>query len=234
MTKIDLSPFDFVDFGCSAGRSILFAQQRLGGRRGLGLDIDPRKVEAARSCGVDAMVADVTELAAAAMGSVRFVVMSHFLEHLPGMQLARKCVETACAIADEYVFIRQPYFDADGYLFESGLKLYWSDWTGHLNHMTSLQLYNALSSAGLGLGRAVRVIIFRQYIIRNSLDGAVHPLSSSPDSHEWSAVEHERKEFYEFSIPVYRELGGIVLMGSTIPSRLNVILKHCDVVFDSG
>ncbi len=47
--QVDLSAYDFVDFGCSSGDSIAFGKNHLGGHRGLGRDINPNKVGAART-----------------------------------------------------------------------------------------------------------------------------------------------------------------------------------------
>ena len=54
------------------------------------------------------------------------------------MHDVKSFVEKACSISKDFVFIQQPYFDADSYLFKKGLKLFWSDWRGHPNRMTSL------------------------------------------------------------------------------------------------
>jgi hypothetical protein len=87
----DLAGFDFLDFGASTGSSIEFARERLGGRRGLGVDLDPNKVETMRRCGYDCIQADVTGLDLPAK-AVKFVLMSHFLEHLPDLECARKAI----------------------------------------------------------------------------------------------------------------------------------------------
>ena len=116
---VDFRNYDFVDFGCGQGGSIDAAERMFGGRRGIGLDIDSRKVDAVRMAGYEARVCDVTKISSKA-NSVRFVMMSHFLEHLPGRNDAVACIKSACNLAREFVFIQQPYFDADGYLFVTG------------------------------------------------------------------------------------------------------------------
>ncbi len=58
--QIELSAYDFVDFGCSYGESIAFCKDQLGEHRGLRLDFDPKKVDAARAAGCDAEVAGIT------------------------------------------------------------------------------------------------------------------------------------------------------------------------------
>ena len=142
--NINLSLYDFVDFGCSKGGSIDFAVKKLGGSRGVGLDVDPRKVEATRQAGYEAHIADVSELDPEKLGTTRFVVMAHFLEHLPTLDAASRCIRSAVRVADEFVFIRQPYFDADEYLASLGLRLYWSHWRGHKNHMKAADFHDIL------------------------------------------------------------------------------------------
>ena len=77
---IDISQYDFLDFGCSTGGSMRFGQQRLGGKRGLGIDIDEQKVAATRMAGYDAECVDLTDPKRFS-GKVRFTILSHFLEH---------------------------------------------------------------------------------------------------------------------------------------------------------
>jgi hypothetical protein len=68
---VDLKGFDFVDFGCSAGGSIVWAARKFGGRRGLGVDINP--------------------------GKVRFATMIDFLEHLPTLVGPSRAYEKGAA-----------------------------------------------------------------------------------------------------------------------------------------
>ena len=58
---INVVPYNFVDFGCSAGCSMTFAMDPLGGRRALGLDINTTKVNTARAAGFNVEVADLIE-----------------------------------------------------------------------------------------------------------------------------------------------------------------------------
>ncbi|MGP0565578.1 MULTISPECIES: class I SAM-dependent methyltransferase [unclassified Nitrospina] len=230
--QIDLSQYDFLDFGCSAGASL--RNELFGGKRGLGLDSNPDKVEKARAEGVEAEVADITKLNPKELGKVRFVKMVHFLEHLPGRQAARDCIKSACQLAREFVFIRQPYFDADGYLFSLGLKLYWSDWNGHPYNMTSLDLHNMLSRLQKHTSLITRFIIFFKYEIKDSSATFLHPISSPGDQHHWDSEVHDPKPEVEFTFPVFREAGAVILTGSMeMNEGLSRFLKSCRVVFDS-
>lgn len=134
---------DFLDFGCSTGGSIEFAKQRFGVDRGVGIDIDPAKVAKTRALGFEAIEADASALDLPPR-SVSFSVMSHFLEHLPGLRVAQKCIASACRVSRDFVYIRHPWFDADFDLWKLGYKFYWSDWSGHTLPLGVGQLDNLI------------------------------------------------------------------------------------------
>ena len=115
-----------------------FAQKHLGGNRGLGFDIDPRKVSRAIQSGHDAVCLDILKMKRVE-DSVDFVILSHFLEHVdPGD--APKFILKAAEMSRKFIFIQQPFFDRSIELIEMGLKLSYSDWTGHRNLMTTLEI----------------------------------------------------------------------------------------------
>jgi hypothetical protein len=211
------SNYDFLDFGCSKGGSMKFAQATFGGR-GLGLDIDPVKVEASRAAGFDAAVQDVSKLDPETMGRVRYVIMSHFLEHVPSLHAVRDIIRSACRVSDDFVLIQQPYFDADGYLFDLGLKLYWSSWRGHPNHMTRLEMLNVLREVALKTGIR-RFFIGARYPIRSSKAPEIHPLLSPIDQVNWSRAQHGDKPSVNFNQPVFRELFAVVLLEGDEPGE---------------
>jgi ubiquinone/menaquinone biosynthesis C-methylase UbiE len=91
---MDFSGYDFVVFGAPTGASMQVAKNHLGGQRGIGIDIDPRKVKKARENGRECLVGDITNIDVPAQ-SVRFVVMSHALEHLPDEQTLAKVIAEA-------------------------------------------------------------------------------------------------------------------------------------------
>ncbi|MFQ5759765.1 MAG: hypothetical protein ACE5HM_02195, partial [Acidiferrobacterales bacterium] len=174
----DLDPeqYEFLDFGCSAGGSLERYRRffKVHGK-GLGLDVDPEKVRLANSKGQDAVLCDIRELKL--MGRTRFILMSHFLEHIQSMADVRKIVHLSCHAAREFVFIRQPYFDADPYLFRLGLKLFWSNWTGHPNNMTLLELHNLLTPL-FQANKVNRFCLYGLARIFNSWSSEVHNIDS--------------------------------------------------------
>lgn len=222
--------YDFIDFGCSKGGSLKFGQEVLGGLNGIGLDISPSKVEQTRALGFEAAEVDVTQLGSFP-NFTRFVTMIDFLEHLPDQFLVKKCVEAACETATDFVFIRQPWFDSDGYLFRNKLKLYWSDWTGHPNTMTSLELHRIMCS----IPKVKRWRIYGKKIITDSSDEAVHPLISSPDQHGWQEGRHEPKPDMVFAEKVFYQLGCIAVLtdNSDILDAVEKKAKWSEVLFDS-
>lgn len=198
--NVDLTGYDFIDFGASEGGSIDFAKSLLGGRNGLGIDKDPAKVERMQQLGYHCIKADITDLDLPDQ-SVRFVVMNHILEHLPNLEVVRRTVENAAKIASDFLFIHGPCFDADEYLASQGLKFYWSDWLGHRCHLTSTQLMNILDSLGL-----------REYVVMgvvpivDSEDPCIHPASSPGNQHDYTPGRHPPKPSLTFDRPVYKEV----------------------------
>ena len=195
----DLADYDFLDFGASKGRCIEFAKERLGGKRGLGIDIDPRKLEAMRALGYDCMAGDVANLDLPP-NSVRFVTMSHFLEHLPDLATVRKAVENAARVATDFIFIQGPFFDAEDELHSAGLKFYWADWSGHPCHLTIAQLTTILAALGLDH------LALAHSPVESSLDPTIHPLATPRNSHAYNAEVHPPKPFVKFDPPLYREI----------------------------
>ena len=201
--------YDFLDFGASTGGSIDLAVTHLGGQNGMGVDRDPRKVARMRALGYHCIEGDITRLDLPPK-SVRFVTMSHVLEHLPNLHAVTLAVECAARIATDFLFIQGPFFDADEALAQCGLKFYWSDWHGHPCHLTTRQLDCVLQAAGL----RYRVHMARDRV-RYSADPCIHPLSSPHDQHAYQPGVHPPKPHVRlkpplFPRPVYREIVCVV------------------------
>lgn len=203
-SSTSLDGYDFVDFGASERSYNDIAVVQLGGRKGLGVDVDPRKVTQMRELGYDCMAGDITRLGMARQ-AVRFVTMSHVLEHLPDLQSVSLAIRQAEQVATDFLLIQGPYFDADDALAKRGFKFYWSDWHGHTCHLTTHQLVDVLRELGL-----------RDYVLTahgrvlGSDDPCIHPLCSPRDQHAYRAGVHPAKpevafEPPHFHKPVYRE-----------------------------
>ncbi|AWC20843.1 N-acetylglucosaminyl-diphospho-decaprenol L-rhamnosyltransferase [Aminobacter sp. MSH1] len=226
---LSTNTYDHIDFGCSKGGSLEFARRKLGGARGLGIDLSKSKVDQTRAAGFDACIADATSLSLHP-GAVRFVTMLDFLEHLPSVSNARGCISAACAVASEFVYIRQPWFDSDGYLFSQQLKLYWSDWTGHPNAMTSLEFHNIISN----IPGVQRWRLFGVKRIDDSNHPAVHSLLSPKDQSVWEASKHPPKPSVKFSQPIFTQIACVVeLTQHGLPSIVEEGLSGYELIFDA-
>lgn len=190
--------FDFIDFGCSNGGSIR-ALEKLFGGKGLGIDLDARKVRTAQQSGVTAVEMSFEDLSDSTR--CRFVSMCDFLEHLPDFATAERAVRQAASMAKEFVYIRHPSFEDEPYLRALGLKQYWHDWSGHPSHLMLSDLVAWLSDAGFGC-----LTLEFHGRISDSFDSSIIPASAPTNSQEYEADLHGPKPLVEFSRPLFRQI----------------------------
>ena len=225
---MNISQYKFIDLGCSNGGSLDYFQRMLNGK-GLGIDIDANKVAATKAAGFDAVECDITELELAS--KVDIITMNHFLEHIPSVDLVDKIINSSITHVRDYVFIRQPFFDADPYLFSKGLKMFWSDWTGHPNNMTTLEFHNILKP----LVTANKIKAFKIYgkgSIRSSADTSVVPISTIKDSHQYQP-NFGHKPIFQFNTPVYKEIIVIIEVNSIKSKFISSEISQSVLLFDS-
>ena len=202
--------YDFLDFGCSKGASLEWAAKSFNVERGLGIDISESKVDLTVDRGFDACLFNILDIPDIPL--VDFVVISHMLEHVPDLVLMRQILRKACTISKKFVHIKQPYFDADGYLFSQGLKLFYSDWRGHPNPMSSLQFYLILRVLK-ALGLVGEFSISAKKRVSDSSHPAIHPIESPVDQHKYSSDNHFPKDMnIKFDLPVFEEIVVIALL----------------------
>ncbi len=194
----NLREFDYLDFGASKGGSLRFGQRKLGGNRGLGVDLDPNKVETTRAAGFDCIVGDVTQLDLPAK-SVKFVTMLHFLEHLPSLALAEAAILSAIRLSTDFVYIRGPFFDEDSYLESLGLKFFFSDWRGHTCKLSVKHVLDLLKREGIEDYEFLGV-----EKIQNSDHAFIHPMNSPSNQRDYNPSLHPSKEFFDFDRAIYR------------------------------
>lgn len=217
---------DFLDFGCNKGGSILWAQGRLGGINGLGIDINPVPVMKARAKGLSAIVGDATALECKP-GAVSFVTMLHFLEHLPA-QVASQAIRSACRMAKDFVYMRHPWFGSDAELLMHGYKLYWSDWPEHPNHFGPLDFYKVIRT----VPQAREWYIFGRTPITSVQDTALVPLNAAEDSKRAEIEECQRRRFAPLSGGVFNEVACLILTGVSKNPLQSILKDH--VVLASG
>lgn len=221
--------FEFIDFGCSGGDSMQFGFEKLKAGSGVGLDMDPRKVQATINRGFQAALIDVTTLESH-QDRCSFVLLFHFLEHLRGFRFAKQCVRVAMNLARDFVLIKHPWFDSDGWLFRQSLKFYWSDWRGHDYCMSSLDLYRAIRDASI----PCRVRFFGRRPVTSSEDLAIHPFDSPIDQHAYKAELHGKKKKVAIpeTVPTFYEIQAVILLStryefSDVEPHLDGGQDHC-------
>ena len=233
--KIDAGGYDYIDFGCKEGEMFERMKEEFGVSKGLGLDINEEHVRVCKKNGHDAEVQDITKFEIFDTKKTRFVLMSHFLEHLFGYNEAKKCIHVACSLAKEFVYIRQPFFDQDGYLFNLGLKLYFSNWSGHPNRMTSLEFHNILHPL-LRDNIIKRFCIYYKQLIQDSYDLGIHPIISPMNLHEYDVNKYPFKKYIVFDQKVYRDIIVLIFLNEnhiSLPKDLEEEIGVATKVFDS-
>jgi hypothetical protein len=129
VSMIDWSQYDFIDLGCSKGGSLKHCMDRFDVKRGIGVDINPAKVALTEAAGYEAVVADATELEG--NGTVSFVSMMNFLEHLPDIGVVDAVITAASKVARDFLYIRNPSFEGMEWSDVTGFQQYWWHWPFH-------------------------------------------------------------------------------------------------------
>ena len=224
--------FDYFDFGCSSGANIQFLKDLFPARSGLGIDIDAAKIALAVQSGHQAVVQDILELPEEKI--VRFVTMSHFLEHLDNVAMAQKMLAKAISVSHDFVFVRQPWFDSDGYLFLLGYKFYWSHWRGHRNKMSALDFHSILS-AELSKGRISGFSIYGRSRVKSGKDSTLLPLAAPVDQHHYKEPLHGPKDASrDIEIPTFKEIVACIEIGdSSGMDSIMAKLGHSELIYSS-
>jgi hypothetical protein len=191
LDDVDVRSYDFLDFGTSYGGSIVNAQRLFGGR-GLGIDLDPKKIQGGRDLGRDVVLGDILSLPREPV--VRYVVMDNFLEHLPTPEMAQEMLAVAVAVAREFVYIVNPSFEHEDYLASLGLRQYWQDWHGHPTHLLVRDLEQMLVAAGVQ-----RYEVRPVGLVRDSTHPSVLPVTAPRDQHHYDMSKHGPKPVVSFN-----------------------------------
>lgn len=206
---LNVSEYDFIDFGASKGGSLDFASANFGGR-GIGIDIDPKKIESLRSNGHEGIVADATSLSLPD-GSLEYATMMNFLEHLPNASFAQEVIHQAVRVSRKFVYIMGPNFDDIEYLASLGLKKFYADWSGHTWHHTKIDFQRILSSLG------VRYHIIETERIRRSSHKYLLPINTVSNQNYYDADIHPPKNDFRLKSPVFGWITVIIEIGDCNP-----------------
>lgn len=194
---IDWSNYDFIDLGCSKGGSLHHCMTRFGVERGLGIDLDPKKVKSTEEAGFDAVVADARDLRL--NERVSFVSMLDFCEHLPSLAAVEETIAAAAESAQDFLYIKHPSFEGETRVEAMGLRQYWWDWGGHTAHIRIADYCSMFDRLGLS---SYMIRYIEQ--ITDSDHPSVIPTTMPPDQTGMQAEAINNAPVTTFTPPLWR------------------------------
>ena len=191
--------FEFLDLGCGAGGSTDHCIRRFGAETALGIELDAKEAEAAREAGYTVVVADVAATSVPDR-CVRFVSAMDFLEHLPCDETSFDVLGRFAGAARDFVLVRHPSFEDIEYLESVGLRLAWTDWTGHPAMMRIEDFERFFEKMGW-----TEYAIVPRLLIPDSTFNQIIPITAPRDTVTYDEDIHGPKPFVRFDRPVYTQ-----------------------------
>ncbi|MHA2374450.1 MAG: methyltransferase domain-containing protein, partial [Candidatus Thorarchaeota archaeon] len=187
------------DIGTGKGNSRRSLERKFG-CRGIGVELRFNKAQLAKKYGYPIVIADVT-LPIVKPKSVKFSNINHVLEHLPNLESVKQLLQEVSLATTDSIYIKGPWFDADDYLKERGLNLFWSTWPGHPTHLTTTDLVGVLKNLGLNSF----TIGGKGPLIYDSMNPRIHPVGYEA-GHNYTRGNYPPKKYIQFDIPIFNEL----------------------------
>ncbi len=215
---------NYIDIGCSKGDSLDFLQKVLPLKRGIGIDIDNQKIKIAKERGFDVHLMDIFDIPNKKL--INFSTLFHILEHLTPDISTYEFLNKIISFSKDFVFIRQPYFDADNLLAKAGLKFFWSDWHGHPNHMLHkdfVKIFERLREEKLILDYT----IYGHIPILDSSSDTLLPLSVPIDQLGYDKSKHGEKPIVKFNFLAFREIMAVIRLNENIDNSCQVLESKC-------
>jgi hypothetical protein len=192
--------FTFIDFGGGFGASLAYYQREFGGR-GLGIEIEPHKVDAARAKGRGVVEGSLFDVPRRPL--VRYVTADNVLEHMDSIEQVEEALALAAAVADEFIYVRHPSFEDEDYLRSLGVSGTWVHRSGHRAHVRLSDFLAMATRLGID-----RVEIHPAGLIRDTSDPEIVPIGTpkndltyDPETHDpRPEVTFDRQVFYAYDI----------------------------------
>jgi hypothetical protein len=189
--------YAFIDAGCGGGHSIGHCAIRFGRTPGLGLDWGEDEVRRAIERGFDAAWCDL-RYEDLPPKCVEYSAMMDFLEHLPDEEAAVHILKNLARASRDFLFIRHPSFEDIDYLAGLGLKIGWTDWSGHPNMMKVADFERVFASFGWE-----DYVIVPHMLCTDSAPEAILPVTAPVDSRQHDDAKYGPKPIVRFDRPVY-------------------------------
>jgi hypothetical protein len=189
--------YDFIDLGCGIGGSIEWSKYRFGGKSHLGIDNRIHECKIAQEKGHNVILGDVTS-DAFELPNAKYITMLHFLEHLKNEKEVENMIKKSIAAANEFIFIKGPFFDSTEFLKTLGFKITWTDWIGHPTAVTTNLLKSIMEKFDLQYEIGYLMPVF------DSTSHEIVPTSAPIDTIRYDD-SMGKKEYVNF-IGIYREI----------------------------
>ncbi|MBR5230847.1 MAG: hypothetical protein IKW00_01215 [Clostridia bacterium] len=146
----------------------------------------------------------------------------------------QKILFSAAEFCTEFVYVLQPDFDKNLYLFDKKLKTYYSDWSSHTAQMTSYDFFRICKRLREG-GTIKDFVIFKAHPIRRSSDPRIHPIDSPINQHEYDRSKHPVKPMHIRLKDVYENIGLLLILKDDFSAddSLKKICRGGKVIYDS-
>ena len=183
----------------------MFGEQSLKLGKGIGIDINQKKVQAAQDAGLNVMLGDCTKLNEILSHQYDFALASHFLEHLPDLLTATEVIDSALDVITKAMFIQQPAFDGMQYFDSLGVKLYYSDWSGHEN-MMSTDNWIEIIEALIARNKIKYAYLGYRKELKNTGSEAFIPKSAPKNQQKFNYETHGEKPLCELNRVYFEEI----------------------------
>ncbi len=206
--------FDFLDFGTHKGGG-LRKGLALGGRLGLGVDLNDNKVKALLSTGLAAYSGNVLDFDVPG-SPFSFAICRHVLEHMPNKYAVGVVLDKLSQLCKDYIFIEQPSFDHDAYLARHGLVLSPSTLEYHTCRMSIEEIFVMLRDLGLR-----RFVIGGQTPVLSSADPKIFRADAPPNRMVWKQETDAPKPDVQFPPNLYRNIIVVIALSDSVdPARV--------------
>ena len=226
LAGLQAGAYDFLDLGTHQGGGFKVGE-RLGGKRGVGFELEPGMAQWNLDRGRDVMCWDVRTLPPGITG-VRFAVCSHVLEHLPNLYDVGSAVAALASLCQDYLLICGPNFDSEEYLYGHNLKVLHSAMRDHLCKFRTVDLIRLLFDLNLR-----DFVLGLTGVMRDSGNMWIRPRRRAPEQlWTWEAGKSLPKPFVAFDPPLYRDIVCVVKLRATVDTAdvLRNFYWGCDKV----
>jgi hypothetical protein len=226
--KIQLNNYKFIDLGSSKGGSLTLGSKLFNGQ-GLGVEIDPNKIQFLKKGNFDFINTDILELKNKIENKCDYATAIDFFEHLKNKLEFIKIMNILHEFINKYVFIMQPYIENTDLLKKNELNYYWNNWSGHPNLFTKQDFINYFKSQI----KYKKIYIGYRKKIKNFNDKVFVPIDTPKNSHEYDEKIHPPKKIYpnliEGSNEFYKQICVFFLKDKDCESEIISISKNLKI-----